>query len=111
MAWSTRIRALLDSNIIYSAVCSPRGAPGKVISLFLDNRFEAVISRLVLEEVIRAVRSKMPARVIALQELLVLYPPEVCPDPRPEEVSRYARVINAEECMFTSGPLTLLASF
>lgn len=97
MAWRFQIRAFLDSNVIYSAVCSPQGTPGKVITAFIVGRFQAVVSRLVLEEVVRTVKSKMPARIDALQELLVLNPPEVCPDPSLDEISRCAEVIHAED--------------
>ena len=97
MAWRCQIRAFLDSNVWYSGLHSPNGAPGKVLALFVDDEIQAVISRLVLEEVIEAVKSKMPEKLNAFKELLLHYPPEVCPDPTAEEISRCAGLIHVED--------------
>lgn len=39
----------------------------------------------------------MPAKMPSLVEFLLQHHPEICPDPRPEEVSRFAQVINNED--------------
>ncbi len=97
MVWRCQIRAFLDSNVWYSGLHSPQGAPGKVIALCAEGKFHAVVSRLVLEEVIGAIKSKMPEKLNAFKEFLLLYPPEICPDPSSEKISQYFKIIHTED--------------
>ncbi len=39
----------------------------------------------------------MPSKLPILQTFLLLYPPEVCPDPSTEEISRCAEIIHVED--------------
>jgi len=54
-----------------------------------------VVSRQVLEEVVRTVNDRLPQAVPGLRTLLLNAPPEVVPDPPPEQVERWAGVLPA----------------
>lgn len=48
------MRAVLDVNIVISAVLSPRGTPAKILQAWLDGEFEFVASEDLLSELGRA---------------------------------------------------------
>jgi putative PIN family toxin of toxin-antitoxin system len=48
------VRAVLDPNVIISAVLSRSGAPARVMTAWLEGRYELVVSPLLLEELERA---------------------------------------------------------
>ena len=49
------IRAVLDANVYVSAVVRPEGPPGQIINRFLrGGAFEIVMSKAIVEEVVRA---------------------------------------------------------
>ncbi len=48
------MRAVLDPNVIISAVLSPEGAPARAIQAWLRGEFEIVLSPALLEELERA---------------------------------------------------------
>jgi len=69
------VRAVLDPNVIISAVLSPSGSPAKVMRAWLDGAYELIVSPLLLEELERALGyPKLRARVTdaETQELLEL---------------------------------------
>ena len=92
-----RPRIFLDSNVIFSGIYSSEGAPGIILEHFVEGRLRVVISQQVLEEVVRTVKEKLPHALPALRRLLVSIPPEIRNDPSPEEVARWAEVIQIED--------------
>lgn len=48
------MRAVLDPNVIISALLSPRGSPAKVLLAWVGGEYELVISPLLLQELERA---------------------------------------------------------
>lgn len=76
------MRVVLDSNILFSALISPKGAPDMIYRAWRAARFELVTSRHQLDEIRRASRypklrailqpSKVGAMVNNLQRALVL---------------------------------------
>jgi putative PIN family toxin of toxin-antitoxin system len=48
------VRAILDPNVIISALLSRDGAPAKVLRAWLEGRFDLIVSPLLLEELERA---------------------------------------------------------
>jgi uncharacterized protein len=48
------VRAVLDPNVIISAVLSPHGAPARAIRAWLRGEFELLVSPLLLDELRRA---------------------------------------------------------
>ena len=94
---SPRPRVFLDSNVIFSALYSPKGAPATIFRQFIDGKLTIVISQQVLEEVVQTLKEKLPDTIPYLRRLLINIPPEICEDPAPEEVNRWAGVINADD--------------
>ena len=48
------MRAVLDPNVLISALLSPRGAPAQIVSRWRAGAFELVVSNLVIAELQRA---------------------------------------------------------
>jgi len=48
------VRAILDPNVIISALLSRGGTPAKVLRAWLEGRFDLIVSPLLLEELERA---------------------------------------------------------
>jgi predicted nucleic acid-binding protein len=53
-------RVFLDSNVIFSGLYSPKGAPGIIPEHFIKGDISVVVSQQVLEEIIRTVKEKLP---------------------------------------------------
>jgi putative PIN family toxin of toxin-antitoxin system len=60
------VRAVLDSNVLISAILSPRGTPARLLMAWQAGAFELVVSPLLLIEVRRA---------LAYPKLVRLVPP------------------------------------
>jgi len=86
-----RPRVFLDSNVIFSGLYSPEGAPGSILKHFVKGSVSVVVSQQVLEEVVRTIRAKLPIAIPALRRLLVSVPPEVVADPELQETERWMR--------------------
>jgi uncharacterized protein len=48
------VRAVLDPNVLISALLAPKGAPGQVLAKWVIGEFELVVSPLLLAELERA---------------------------------------------------------
>lgn len=60
------IRAVLDTNVLISALLSPEGAPAQILRTWLAGVFELILSRHLIEELDRALAyRKIRARVEA----------------------------------------------
>ena len=84
-----RPRVFLDSNVIFSGLYSPEGAPGIILERFVKGSIRVVVSQQVLEEVIRTIKAKLPSALPSLRRLLVSTPPEVVADPQRRELERW----------------------
>lgn len=89
-----KLRVFLDTNVIFSGLYSPDGAPGIILEQFIKGRLEVVISQQVLEEVVRTVQELLPEALPALRQLLLSSPPQITKDPTPEEVKRWAEIVH-----------------
>ena len=59
------MRVVLDTNILFSALISPHGAPDAIYRAWRSARFEVVTSRAQLDEIRRA--SRYPKLQVILQ--------------------------------------------
>jgi len=58
------VRAVLDPNVVISALLSPTGSPARVVQAWLEGGYELVVSPLLLDELERALAyPKLRARV------------------------------------------------
>jgi putative PIN family toxin of toxin-antitoxin system len=59
------MRAVLDVNVLISAVLSSRGAPGRLLAAWRNGAFELVVSPLLLAELGRALAYPKLARLVS----------------------------------------------
>ena len=90
-------RIFLDSSVFLSGLCSGEGPAGTILKGFIDGRFSLVMSRQVLDEVVRTVREKVPEALPCLRKLLVSAPPEIREDVSREEAAHWARVVDMRD--------------
>ena len=90
-------RVFLDSNVVLSGLYSSRGAPGLILEHFVKDRISVVVSRQVLEEVIRTIKEKLPDALPAMRRLLVNTPPEVVSDPKLTDIKRWTKKLHLED--------------
>lgn len=57
------IRAVLDANVLVSAVLSPAGIPGQILDEWRAERFALLVSALILEEIARVLNYPRIARL------------------------------------------------
>jgi putative PIN family toxin of toxin-antitoxin system len=88
------LRVFLDTNVIFSGLYSPGGAPGIILKYFAAGRIGVVVSRQVLEEVVRTIKEKLPEALPALKRFLVNAPPEVWADPSIESIQHWSKEIH-----------------
>jgi putative PIN family toxin of toxin-antitoxin system len=87
-------RVFLDTNIIFSGLYSAHGAPGIILERFIRGSIDVVISRQVLDEVIRVVKDKLPDAIPFLTEFLLNAQPEIVLDPEPESIKHWSRYLS-----------------
>jgi uncharacterized protein len=114
------VRAVLDPNILISALLSPRGAPAEMLVRWLAGEFELIVSELLLEELERALSYPKLRRRIApgdaaafvtlLRESAVLAAdPEIAPRRSPDRGDDYLlSLAEAERAVVVSGDAHLL---
>lgn len=59
-----RVRAVLDANVLISAILSPRGTPARLLVAWQAGTFDLVVSPLLLAEVRRALAYPKLARLV-----------------------------------------------
>lgn len=62
------IRAVLDPNVLISALLSPKGAPARALRAWIEGAFELVVSPLLLAELERALAYPKLRKRISAQE-------------------------------------------
>ncbi len=101
----------LDSNVIVSGLYSATGPPGAILREFGQGHLQVVISPLVLEEVIGVLENKLPAALPVLRTLLLSSPPIIAREPVPEEISRWAALIHAEDAPILTAAINARADY
>ena len=94
-----RIRVFLDSNVLFSAIYSGTNSPGKILDLHVDGKLQIVICRLVLDEVIQALKTKKPEKMEILQRLLFSEPPEILSNPPIDEVTKLPATLQLDDAL------------
>jgi len=114
------VRAVLDPNVLISALLSRKGAPAQVLLRWLAGEFELIVSRELLDELARALdypklRSRVPADDATAFVSLLRDAAQVATDPvqRPSRASDPAddyllALAEAEQAVLVSGDKHLL---
>jgi putative PIN family toxin of toxin-antitoxin system len=93
----------LDSNVIFSGLYSPDGAPGRILELMLQGGIKVVVSRQTLEEVVRTFDRKLPQALPALSKFFLNSPISIVSDPNPGEYRRWTDTLNeGDACIFAA---------
>ena len=83
------MRVFLDTNVLFSGLHSPRGAPNRILEAAIAADMEAVVSMDVLQELVRNIRRKAPRLIGHLNRFLISTSFEVVADPAEQEVERW----------------------
>lgn len=114
------MRAVLDPNVLISALLSRSGAPAQIVSGWLAGEFELVVSDLLLAELERAlayprIRGRIGAAAAAEFVALVRQAAVLAPDPQarprrsPDPGDDYLLALaEAERALLVSGDTHLL---
>jgi predicted nucleic acid-binding protein len=97
MRGRAELRVFVDSNVIFSGLYSGESPPGRILEQAVEGRFAMVISRQVLDEVVRTIAAKLPAALPSLQALLTNMPLEVCDDPSPSDIGAWTKIVGADD--------------
>ncbi len=101
----------LDSNVIFSGLHSPGGAPGTILELMLDGRIEVVVSSQILEEVVRTFSKKLPQALPALREFLLNSPMSVVSDPEPGDCRRWTGALSTGDASIMAAAVRAESDF
>lgn len=63
------IRAVLDPGVLVAALLSSKGAPAHLLTAWHDRTFELVVSRKLLDELVRVLRREKFRRYVSLEEV------------------------------------------
>ena len=106
MASKPELRVFLDTNVIFSGLYSPDGAPGIILERFVKGSISVVVSQQVLEEVIRTVKEKLPGVLPVLRQLLVNTPPEVIADPKLPDIEPWRKKLHLGDAAILAAAVT-----
>ena len=104
-------RIFLDSNVLFSGFHSPTGSPGIIIRHFVEGKLVVVVSRQVLQEVVRTFNKKLPEALPALKRFLLCSPLEVIGDPDPEDVARWTKLLHEEDATIIAAAIVAEPDF
>jgi predicted nucleic acid-binding protein len=90
MACSSRSRVFFDTNVLFSGVYSESGTPKQLLDAAGLGQFQAVVSRTVLEELVRNLRKKAPGALPRLEKVFRRVSFDIVSDPPREEVERWS---------------------
>lgn len=82
------LRAFLDSNVLFSGAYTDAGPPGRLVDLAALGAFQLVVSRTVLDEVVRNLQRKAPGALPRLGRILIMAALEVAPEASEAEIDR-----------------------
>jgi predicted nucleic acid-binding protein len=97
MAGKAKPRVFLDSNVVFAGLYSGEGAPGAILEHGAEGKFSLVISRQVLDELVRTIAAKLPGALPALHTFLLSTPLEVCEEPAPRDVKTWSQLVGEDD--------------
>lgn len=96
----------MDSNVIFSGLYSPEGAPGIILEHFVRGSISVVVSPQILEEIICTVKEKLPGSLPALRRLLVNTPIEVAVDPELSDIKHWTKKLHLGDAAILAAAIT-----
>lgn len=83
-----KVKLFIDSNVWFSAFYK-KGTASELLEKIFSDSFEVVISELVLEEIFRNIKSKVPAALDLAYRFFREYPVTVVKNPVLENLGKY----------------------
>jgi len=105
------LKVFLDLIVIISAVLSFSGGSFRLIRESIFKNYILLISDYVLEECIRILKSKYPAKLFILTILLNTFRFKIVKDPTQNEVKSLIKIINPEEAPILAGAIKHKAKY
>jgi len=97
-------RLFLDANVWIAAAGSPTGASAMLLTLCQEERAEAAVTRLVLLEAEKNVRTKFgDAALVRFYRLISAPGLQIVPVPSNQEMAVYANIIHAKDTHVLAG--------
>lgn len=90
-------RIFADANVLIAGADSRTGASNAVLLMAEIGLFRLVVSRLILDEVERNLRKKLPRALPNFARQMAQIELEIVPPPADEEVQRWVGVIEAKD--------------
>ncbi len=88
------MRIFLDSNVLFSGLYSGAGAPGLIVDRIAAGDLTLVVSREVLDEVVRVLREKLPDSIGLFRTLLMSARIEIVASPKDDDVTRWSEFLD-----------------
>jgi predicted nucleic acid-binding protein len=98
-------RPFLDTNVLFSGLYGS-GPPATILERHAAGEIAIIISRQVLEELVRTIQLKHPLVLPMLGVFLMTTPPEICDDPSMEQVRTIERCINPTDAPILAAALS-----
>ncbi len=89
-------RIFIDSNVWFSAFYK-KGLPFRLLEKLTKKKHKVVISELVLEEVIRNVKEKLPQVSSLVQQFFLNYPLTVIKNPSSKELRGFSQLAERKD--------------
>lgn len=102
---SPRPRPFLDTNVLFSGWYRPGAAPGTILRMHASGQLDAIISELVLVELVRTFGRKAPHLLTPFQAAFETRPFEVWPDPPQTSVDRYRALLPTADAVILAAVL------
>lgn len=90
-------RIFADANVLIAGADSRTGASNAVLLMAEIGLYRLVVSRLVLEEVERNLRKKLPAALPNFARQMAQIQLEIAPPPPFEEIQQWKKIIEAKD--------------
>jgi len=84
-------RVFFDTNVLFSGVCSESGAPKRLLDAAALGQFHAVVSGVVLDELVRNLRKKAPNALPRLERVFRETAFEIAVEPRQAETESWSQ--------------------
>ncbi|MBN2169641.1 MAG: putative toxin-antitoxin system toxin component, PIN family [Actinobacteria bacterium] len=104
-------RVFLDTNVFFSAFHTPDSPPGSILRMVLERKIETVISKQVLEELIRTLKAKLPEALPSLRVFLLNSPLEITGDPAAGEARKWEQDLEAGDASILAASISAEIEF
>lgn len=105
-----RTKVFVDSNVWFSAFYK-KGVASDLIETLLQKDYEIVVSELVLEEIVRNIKNKVPLALSLVHQFFQEYSLTVVKDPRVDEIQKYVSLAQSKDLPILASALNYQCRF